>query len=403
MARAARTGDPLSGPASTGPIVTGKAGPLVAIVGGGVIGSAIGAFLVAGGARVTVIERDPTYARASSSLSASSIRQQFSTAVNIRLAQFGIEYLRPAGLGLHERGYLYLAGAAGMRVLRENHALQAAAGADVALLDRAALAARFPWLSTAALDGGALGLSGEGWFDGPGLAQRFRDEARGRGATFVRGEVTGLERVAPDQVGARITAVRLRDGGRVAADVVVNAAGPAARHVAALAGIVLPVEARKRSIFVFHCRETLAACPLVVDTSGVWFRPEGDRFIGGWSPPDDSEDTGLEVDHAQWDQVVWPALAARVPAFEAVRVMGAWAGHYEMNTFDHNGLLGCLPAAPNLIFANGFSGHGMMQAPGVGRGIAELILYGEYRTLNLGDLDIARVPAGRRLLERNVI
>ncbi|MGI4950374.1 MAG: NAD(P)/FAD-dependent oxidoreductase [Janthinobacterium lividum] len=370
----------------------------VVIIGGGVIGSATAASLTAAGAQVTVLERDPSYAAASSSLSASSIRQQFSTPVNIALSQYGLEYIRRADVGLREPGYLYLAGPSGLPVLRENLVVQRAHGADIALLEPAALAQRFPWLALDGLAGGALGLSGEGWFDGPALAERFRRQARAQGAAYRHAEAVRF-----DRQGDRVSAVVLQDGTAVAADWVVNAAGPHARGVAGMAGIALPVEARKRSVFVFQCRTPIPDCPLVIDTSGVWFRPEGDRFLAGWSPPDDAEDLVLSVDHPQWDEVVWPALAARVPAFEQVRLGASWAGHYEYNTFDQNGLVGILPQAPNLVFANGFSGHGMQQSPGVGRAVAELILHGGYRSLDLSDLDIGRVAAGRQVLERNII
>ena len=383
--------------------------PAVVVIGGGVIGGAIATFLRLGGASVTVVERDPTYAAASSSLSASSIRQQFSQPMNIALSQYGIAFLRDAAahlsvdgdapaLGLQEPGYLYLAGPAGLDVLRANHAVQRAAGVQVTLLDPAALRGRFPWLCTNGVAAGSLGLDGEGWFDGPALAAAFRRKARALGAAWVHGDAVGLERD-----GAQIAAVQLADGSRLACGAVVNAAGPHARAVAAMAGVALPVEARKRCLFVFTCRDALPGCPLVIDPSGVWWRPEGDRFIAGWSPPDDTEEFGLQVDHALFDDVIWPALAARVPAFERVRQAGAWAGHYEFNTFDHNALLGRHPDVPNLYFANGFSGHGMQQAPGVGRGVAELILHGAYRTLDLSALSVARVGAGRPLLERNVI
>ena len=383
--------------------------PAVVVIGGGVIGGAIATFLRLGGASVTVVERDPTYAAASSSLSASSIRQQFSQPVNIALSQYGIAFLRDAAahlsvdgdapaLGLREPGYLYLAGPSGLDVLRANHAVQRAAGVQVVLLDPAALRGRFPWLCTDGVAAGSLGLDGEGWFDGPALAAAFRRKARALGAAWMHGEAVGLERD-----GAQVAAVRLADGSRLACGAVVNAAGPHARAVAAMAGVALPVEARKRCVFVFTCPDALPGCPLVIDPSGVWWRPEGDRFIAGWSPPDDAEDTGLDVDHALFDGVIWPALAARVPAFERVRQAGAWAGHYEFNTFDHNALLGPHPGVPNLYFANGFSGHGMQQAPGVGRGVAELILHGAYRTLDLSALSVTRVGAGRPLLERNVI
>ena len=376
------------------------------------VGSAIAYFLRRDGdCRVTVIERDPTYARASSALSCSSIRQQFSCPVNIALSRFGLEFLRAAAehlavdgeapqLGLREPGYLYLAGPDGASVLQTNHATQVAHGASTALLDTGDLAARFPWMALEGVVLGSLGLAGEGWFDGPALHQAFRRKARALGATFLHAEACGFE-----QDGERITAVSLADGGRVPCGVVVNAGGPHARHVAGWAGVALPIEARRRSVFVVACQATLPECPLVIDTTGVWFRPERDRFLAGWSPPEeqDPERLPLDVDHEQWDEVVWPALAARVPAFEAVRVTGAWAGHYDFNVFDQNALIGQLPEVSNLFFANGFSGHGMQQAAGAGRGVSELILHGRYTTLDLSDLDVGRVAAGRPLRELNII
>ena len=386
--------------------------PDVVVIGGGVIGSSIAMFLrLDGGTRVTVTERDPAYTTASSSLSASSIRQQFSTPVNIALSQFGLEFLRNAAahlavddeapvLALREPGYLYLATSQGLSVLQANHDVQRGCSASVALLDAFTLQRRFPWMDVSGVAGASLGLEGEGWFDGPALMQAFRRKARALGAEYVHGEAAAF-----DQSGGRVTAVRLLDRRRIACGTVVNAAGPQARSVAAMAALALPVEARKRCVFIFACKSELPGCPLVIDTSGVWFRPEGDRYLAGWSPPeaDDPEDFALEVDHALFDDVIWPALAARVPAFEAIRRIGAWAGHYEYNTFDQNCLLGVHPDVPNLVFANGFSGHGMQHSPGVGRGISELILHGAYRTLDLSPLAVTRIAANRPLRELNII
>ncbi|WP_207484723.1 NAD(P)/FAD-dependent oxidoreductase [Arenibaculum pallidiluteum] len=385
----------------------------VVIVGGGAIGSAVAYFLAAEkgfGGSVAVIERDPSYAGASSALSASSIRQQFSTPGNIAMSRFGLEFLKSDALaldgetpdlGLREDGYLYLATAAGRGVLERNHAVQRAAGADVALLEPAALADRFPWISTEGVALASLGLSGEGWFDGYGLLQAFRRKARALGVDYLTAEAVGIERER-----GRVAAVRLADGRRIGCGTLVNAAGPHARAVAAMAGLELPVAPRRRSVFVFECRDALPGCPLVIDTSGVWFRPEGTRFICGTSPAEgepDPDTTDLTVEHQQFEEVLWPALAARVPAFEAVRQSGAWAGLYEMNTFDHNAVLGPHPELPNFLFANGFSGHGLQQSPAAGRAIAELVAFGAYRTLDLREFGWERLRENRPILELNVI
>jgi glycine/D-amino acid oxidase-like deaminating enzyme len=172
-----------------------------------------------------------------------------------------------------------------------------------------------------------------------------------------------------------------------------------------MAGVTLPVEARRRTVFTFEAADPPEGVPLVIDTSGLWFRPEGEAFIGAMPPPEDDDppDLPLDADQRQWDDAVWPALAARVPAFDAVRRTGAWAGYYEYNTWDHNAILGRHPEVTNLLFANGFSGHGIQQSPAVGRAIAELIVHGRYLTLDLSVFGYERFPDGRKVLERNVI
>ncbi|HEY8245135.1 MAG TPA: FAD-binding oxidoreductase, partial [Casimicrobiaceae bacterium] len=213
-------------------------------------------------------------------------------------------------------------------------------------------------------------------------------------------EATGFD-VADD----RVVALRLADGSRIAGDAFVNAAGPWAASVARWLDIDLPVRARRRCVFVFTCPAPLPRCPLVIDPTGLWFRPEGEGFIGGISPDaaDDPDDAPLEVDHALFDAVLWPALAKRVPAFEALRVTNAWAGYYEMNTLDHNGIVGAHSRWANFHFANGFSGHGLQQSPAVGRGLAELIVHGRYRTLDLSPLGFGRIVAGEPIVEANVV
>jgi FAD-dependent oxidoreductase domain-containing protein 1 len=387
----------------------------VVIIGGGAIGSAIAYFLNRDPQEepfdVTVVERDFSYTQASSALSASSIRQQFSTDINIEMSLYGIDFFRHLGetlrvgdnvpdIGLVEPGYLYLASPEGVDVLRENHATQKAHGVDVVLVTPEDLKTRFPWISTEGIVLASLGLSGEGWYDGYSLLQAFRKKAISQGTRYVQAQATGLQRS-----GRAVTGVALDIGSALEADVVVNAAGAWAAKVAGWAGIDLPVRGRRRMVFSFSCPETLPGCPLVIDTSGIWLRPEGRRFICGFAPPQDRDrdDAPLEVDYRVFDDFIWPALAVRVPAFEAIRMTGAWAGYYEMNVFDHNAILGLHPDCDNLFFANGFSGHGLQQCPAAGRGVAELVRYGQYRSLDLSPLSFARILENRPLLEKNVI
>lgn len=376
----------------------------VVIIGGGVMGSSVAYHLKSDPAftgSVTVVERDPSYARASSALSASSIRQQFSTPLNIHLSRYGIGFLRRAGellgieLGLREPGYLFLASAAGEPVLRANHSIQKGEGCAVELLDPAALVERFPWISTEGVTLASHGTANEGWFDGPALMQGFRRKARDLGVTYLADEAVEIS-------GHNVS---LRSGGRLEARTIVLAAGPWSGEVAARAGIALPVEPRRRSVFVFDVREAPGVTPLTIDPSGTWFRPEGRFYIGGTTPVAGNDPSGapLEVQHQEWDDIVWPALAARVPAFEAAKVVNAWAGYYEYNTFDQNGIVGRHPENDRLIFATGFSGHGIQQSPAVGRAVAELIVHGSYRTLDLSPFGYERISAGRPIRELNVV
>jgi FAD-dependent oxidoreductase domain-containing protein 1 len=383
----------------------------VVIVGGGIMGSALAYWLTRldPTCDVRVVERDPSYKLASSALSAASIRQQFSTAVNVSISQESIAFLRRAAdelmlddekpdIALREDGYLYLSESAGAVELRRAHDLHRARGVDVALLDSAALAKTFDWLNTSDLSLGSLGLSGEGWFDGYALLAAFRRKARSQGARYLDAEVCGFDINAK-----RVSAVALADGSRLFCRHVVNAAGPWARHIAAMARIDLPVFARRRSVYVISCRAEMQPFPLLIDPSGFWIRPEGTMFIAGFSPREDPDDAPLEPDYEAFETTLWPLLAHRIPAFEAARLERAWAGYYEMNDFDQNAILGPHSSIANLLFMNGFSGHGMQQAPVVGRAIAELIIYGHFQSLDLSDLMFARIGEGRRVHEANVI
>ena len=211
---------------------------------------------------------------------------------------------------------------------------------------------------------------------------------------------------ALDLAGGRVCGVRLASGARLGCDVFVNAGGGMGAEIAAMAGIAIPVERRKRTVFAFAAAEPPAGpLPLMIDPTGVWCRPEGDRFIAGGPPDPDPAVAAddFEPRHAEWEDRVWPALAARAQAFEALKLTGFWAGHYDMNVVDRNAIVGPHPEVPNFFLANGFSGHGLQQAPAIGRGLAELIVGGGYRTLDLAALGPGRFTAGRTFPELAVI
>lgn len=379
----------------------------VVIIGGGIVGACTAYFLKASGysGSVIAIERDPTYRFASTTLSAASIRTQFSHAGNVRMSLFGVQFIRSlkerfgpeADIGFHEGGYLILAGRDGAAALATHHRMQTAEGADVALLMPPELAARFPWLNTADLGAGGFGRSNEGWFDAHALLTLVRKGAIGLGARFLHDEA-----VAIDTASGAVRAVRTAKGERIAAGHVVNAAGPSAARVAAMAGIDLPVEARKRTAFMLRAPLDGAGMPLLLDHSGAWIRPEGTGFIAGIAPDpadDPAADGDFEPDMDLLEAKLWPALAHRIPALEQLRVQRAWAGHYEMSVLDHNAIIGPHPDLPNFIFANGFSGHGVQHGPATGRGVAELIMLGGYASLDLSAFGYERVAAGRPMPE----
>src|ERR671915_368418 len=387
----------------------------VVIVGGAIIGSSVATFLAMRpdfDGRIVVVERDPTYRTSSTTLSAASIRQQFSTPLNIEISRFGVEvikhldrYLAVDGevpeIDFIEGGYLFLATEAGRGALEHNHAVQKRMDVPAALLSPDELRDRFDWLHTEDLAGGSLGLADEGWFDAYALLQAFRRKARSLGVVERTGEVVDIERD-----GARVTGVLLADGARIGAEWVVNAAGPRAGEVASMAGVDLPVRPRKRFVYHFECRTGPGEAPLIVDPSGVYFRSEGPAYIGGYSPRSgdpDPDTLDLEVDRSRFETVMWPALAHRVPAFESLRLLDAWAGHYEVNVVDHNAVVGPHPEVTNFLFANGFSGHGLQQAPAVGRGLAEWITTASYETIDLSPLGYERIERNEPIRELSVI
>ena len=386
----------------------------VVIVGAAVVGSAAAYFLARDsgfGGSVLLLERDLSFQHCATTLSVASIRHQFSVAENVRMSMFGTAFVRSASqqlavdgvapdLAFREAGYLFLATEAGRAVLQANQRVQRAEGADVVLLSASELAARFPWLHHGDLAEGALGLSGEGWLDAHALMHGLRHKAVALGAVVRQGHVVDVLRTP-----SGVAAVVLADGSRIGCGWLINAAGTGATTLARQAGLALPVQSRKRCVFHFTSPARLPSCPLVVDPTGLYFRPEGNGFLCGTAPPpdEDPECHDFEVPLHWFEERLWPALAHRVPGFEAARLHSAWAGHYDVNLLDDNVILGAHPDLPNLLFANGFSGHGVQQAPAVGRALSELVVAGRFCTLDLSALGWRRVIEDRPLRELNVV
>ena len=395
----------------------------VVIIGGAVIGSAVAYYLTANpdfSGSVLVIERDPTYLTASTSLSSSSIRTQFSNPINVKISQYGSEVIRNFGemmqvgddkpnLNFHSGGYLFLANTSEQaEILKENHAAQVSCGADVVLWGRDQLAEAFPHLRVDDIELASYGRSGEGWFDNTGLMMGFKNKARAQGAEYVTDGVTSIGRS-----GATVTSVTLASGAVIKAGTVVNCSGPRAAQTARMAGLDIPVEPRKRTLFVFDCAKSpegsatvnQGRLPLMIDPSGAFCRPEGKYFLGGCAPEQDPAVDWDDFDprYDEFEEVIWPALAERSESFEAIKVINQWAGHYAFNTLDHNMVVGRHPEVQNFIFANGFSGHGLQQGPATGRGVAELIIYNGFRSLDLAPLGYERIVKNRPFLEKAVI
>jgi FAD-dependent oxidoreductase domain-containing protein 1 len=381
----------------------------VVIVGGAAVGSAIACFLGREGfkGRIVVVEKDPSYQWCATGRSVASIRQQFSTPENIQLSQFGWQYFSEikaaygpeADVGLVQRGYAIMASAEGGDVLRANVELQRSLGAVVELMAPAALAAQFPWLAVDDLAGAGWGRSGEGWVDPHAHLHLLRKRAIVQGVTYLADEVVGI-----DVTSGAVAGVRLASGGRIATGLVVCAAGWHSRKVAALAGIDLPVRPRKRYVFVVDCPTQLTGAGLMIDPTGVYFRPEGRYYLAGVAPPDDEDPDAedFDIEDGFFERLVWPTLAARVPALETLKVVNAWCCHYDLSTLDHNAILGAHPDVAGFLLACGFSGHGMQHSPGIGRAMAELIAHGVYRTIDLSRFGWARVAAQAPLAEANV-
>lgn len=391
----------------------------VVIVGGAIFGSSAAWFLSDDkdfDGSVLIIERDPSYEFASTSRTNSCMRQQFSAEINVKCSQFAADFVknlrqymgndeRVPELEIQNFGYMYLADNEEFAdVLIESQAMQVAAGAGTRVLTPEQIKQEYPFYNLDDIILGSINTVDEGYWDGITVFDWWRKSARERGIEYCQNEVVAMTKSAN---GERVESVTLKSGEIISCGQVVNASGPRAVLTSRMAGIEIPVEPRKRFTWIFQAEQPLdRPLPLTIDPSGVHVRQEGTEYYlaGGhadYDPAPDYDD--FEMDHELWQDHIWPVMASRIPQFEAIKVTNEWAGHYAYNTFDHNAILGPHDEVKNFIFLNGFSGHGLQQSPAMGRGIAEIIAHGEYRTLDLSDFGYDRIVKNKEFIEKAVI
>jgi glycine/D-amino acid oxidase-like deaminating enzyme len=379
----------------------------VVIVGGGVMGSATAYHLTRAepSLDVLVVEKDPTYERASTILSDGNVRIQFSLEENIRISQHTMEVLetfgadmatetyRPVVAAKHQ-GNLFLVDEPGRAAAQSGLQLQQRLGCDVIWLDATDISAAYPPYRSHTLVGGTFAPR-DGSVDPTAVLRGYRNKAIEQGTEYLTAEADAL--LVGD---GRAGGLQLASGERIEAGVVVLAAGAWSTQLAATAGVDLPVLPVMRTVYVVSSTIPAAGLPSVFLPSGLYAIPETDHtWLVAWSRSSDPE--GFDFTPAgrqRFVDLIWPELVAHLPAFDQLHVERSWAGLYAVNTLDGNAIVGEWPERPGLYVVTGFSGHGFQQAPAMGRYLAELILEQPHQ-LDLVRLGPSRVLAGEPLHE----
>ena len=355
----------------------------IIIIGGGIMGSATAYYLTKADPtlKVAVVERDPTYARASTTLSMSNVRIQFSLKENIQISQYAFAVLKrfENEMGVdgnnpkiyyHREGNLFLVDENYQAQARRAFDLQKSLGCRIEWWTPQQIKERFPLYETDNFVGGTYGPD-DGYFDAYAALMGYKAKARSQGAEYLTHDIDRIMNRSD-----RVTGVRLASGESLGAGYIINCAGAWAAQVAATAGVNLPVVPVKRQVFTLDTAvKPQGPLPLTVLPSGLYFRTEtGGIILLGKSMAQDPTEFQFTWDDKRFMEILWPELAEFVPAFDRLKLVRGWAGLYAVNTLDGNAILGEWPEVQGLFLANGFSGHGLQQAPAVGRYLTELIL-----------------------------
>lgn len=376
----------------------------IVIAGGGIMGSCIAYHLALAGATsaVTVLEPDPTYEFAASPRAVGGIRLQHAVRENVEMSLYGdqvysafAEHVRGGKVEFdpqfRRRGYLYqVHGAAGIAALEANVHMQRELGVEVHILDVAELRRRYPSFRFPNVDYAAL--SPDGQVDPYAALMGFRKAAEGLGITYLKDRLVGLELSS-----GLVKQARLASGGSVSIDTLVNVANCWAPEICAMVGMSVPIEPVRRQQFYFLAQQSIEPIPAMRHMDGLAVRIHQDGYIVGATAP--QAGFKWELDHEVFESTLWPQLAEQSAAFEAIKLKSAWGGHYDMNRLDGNPIIDRFDKVPNFILAAGFSGHGLMHAPAVGRAVKEMILDGGFRTIDLSRLGWRRVVENQPLAD----
>ncbi|MFP6749755.1 MAG: FAD-binding oxidoreductase [Alphaproteobacteria bacterium] len=380
----------------------------IIIIGGSIMGSSIAYHLAMTGraGEVCVIEPDPSYEWAAAPRSSGGVRLMHGLPENIEMSRYGREVYKdfarlmdvdgqPGSFQFLEQGYLYLvAGAGEVAEAEKSWRVQTSLGVPNDFIDRHELAARFPSMNVADIDA-AIHAPQDGFIDPHAAVVGFRRKAISLGVEYIQDRVVDIE------VGGGLARhVVLGSGAKVAGDIMVNVAGAWGPEICAMVGMAVPVEPLSRNTFYFEIRGQVETMPLTKDPGGIAFRQEGAGFTAGQTDTNVPFGFNWEVKHEMFEEVFWPALAHRVPAFEALRVKRGWSGHYAYNRMDGNTIIGkWIGGLDNFYIATGFTGAGLQKGPAIGRAMTELLLDGGYRTLDLSRMSYQRVIDDEPLLE----
>lgn len=376
----------------------------IVIIGGGVMGASAAYHLAQRGVKdVVLLEKEEFFGQGATGRCAGGVRYQFATEVNIRLSLASLPMLERFREELGQEvdyrqcGYLFLlTNEKDIAAFEHNVALQNKLGVDTQWLSGDEVRARLPQMRLDDVLKGTFNAK-DGLCDPNGVVMGYINAATKLGASCIGGvEVTGLQ-----LAGGKVTGVETNLGS-ITAPLVLNAAGPWAALVGAMAGVEIPITPiRRQMLTTTPLPEVPADFPFVIDfAQSLYFHREGDGLLTGMSNPNEAAGYDQNVD-PDWELVNLEKAAARLPLLEQAGLASHWAGLYEV-TPDAHPIFGITPVEGFYVVA-GFSGHGFMHGPVAGKLMTEIMLDGKASTVDVSMLDLARFAEGRLIREYNVI